>query len=170
MKYMEIALVSKSSLRIKGKSASFLVDPQSDAAVNAFLLLNPDEEFISEQAVTVSGAGEYEIGGVKITGLRNEKSVLYSIHLDGLDIAVGTITLFFAMQHKLKEHNVIAVRCDEMIDASFLTSLSINAVLFYGEKAAEVTQGFEKEKLITINKYAATLGKLSAEMETVLLA
>ncbi len=73
MKYMEIALVSKSSLRIKGKSASFLVDPQSDAAVNAFLLLNPDEEFISEQAVTVSGAGEYEIGGVKITGLRNEK-------------------------------------------------------------------------------------------------
>jgi hypothetical protein len=73
------------------------------------------------------------------------------------------------MQHKLKEHNVVIVDCDEKVDASFLTSLAVNAVLFYGENADEVAQGFEKEKLQKLNKYSASLGKLPAEMETILL-
>ena len=167
---MEIALLPKSALRIKGKTATFVVNPQGSASVNAVLLLDPNAEFETEEAVVIKGAGEYEIGGVKITGSRNEKSVLYSMNIDGIDIIVGTISLLSAMQHKLKEYNIVAVNCDEVTNASFLTSLAINAVLFYGEKAPEVAQGFEKEKLTQMNKYAATLGKLPAEMETILLA
>ena len=169
MGYMEIALLPKSVLRIKGKSAVFIVNPQGDVAANAALLLEPGAEFISNEMVVLNGAGEYEIGGVKLTGLRNEKSVLYSIHIDGMEVIVGTIGLLSAMQHKLKEHNIVVVNCDEIADASFLTSLAVNAVLFYGDKAPEVAQGFEKEKLKQMNKYAASLGKLPAEMETILL-
>lgn len=167
---MEIALLQKSALRIKGKTASFAINPQGSVTTNAVLLLTPGMEFSTEEIVVLNGAGEYEIGGVKITGLRNEKSVLYSMHIDGMDVVVGSIALLSALQHKLKEHNIVIVNCDEITDASFLTSLAVNAVLFYGEKSTEVAQAFEKEKLQTMNKYAATLGKLPAEMETVLLA
>jgi hypothetical protein len=167
---MEIALAQKSALRIKGKTATFFVNPQSATAADAILLLTPGAEFPTDESVVLNGAGEYEIGGVKITGSRNEKSVLYSMQIDGMDIVVGSIALLSALQHKLKEHNIVAVDCDEITDASFLTSLAVNAVLFYGEKSTEVAQAFEKEKLQTMNKYSASLGKLPAEMDTVLLA
>lgn len=169
MFYMEIALLPKSVLRIKGKTTTFVVNPQSVVAANAILLLDPTAEFSSDEAVILQGAGEYEIGGVKINGLRNEKGVLYSMNIDGMEVVVGTITLLSSMQHKLKEHNVVIVNCEEVTDASFLTALAVNAVLFYGEKASEVAEGFEKEKLQKMNKYSASLGKLPAEMETILL-
>jgi len=160
MGYMEIALLPKLGVRIKGKSATFAVNPQDSVAANAILLLRPDAEFLSEESVILNGAGEYEIGGVKLTGIRNEKSVLYSMNIDGMEVVVGTVALLSAMQHKLKEHNVVIVDCGEKVDASFLTSLAVNAVLFYGENADEVAQGFEKEKLQKLNKYSASLGKL----------
>ena len=167
---MEIAMLPKSVLRVKGKTATFVVNPQIAVAANAVLMFNSGAEIDSDEAVVLNGAGEYEIGGVKITGLRNEKSVLYSMNIDGVEIVVGSIALLSAMQHKLKEHNVVVVNCDEATDASFLTSLAVNAVLFCGEKASEVAQGFEKEKLQKSNKYSASLGKLPTEMETILLA
>jgi len=170
MGYMEIAVLPKFALRVKGKTASFVVNPQGAVTANAVLLLDPGAEFLTDEAVVLSGAGEYEIGGVKIIGQRSEKGVLYSMNIDGMEVLVGTITLLSTMQHKLKEYNIVIVNCDSITDASFLTAFAVNAVLFYGEKAAEVAQSFEKEKLIKINKYNASLGKLPAEMETVLLA
>ena len=166
---MEIALLPKSALRLRGKAATFAFNPQTTVAANAILMFNPGAENSSEESVVLNGAGEYEIGGVKITGLRNEKSVLYSMNVDGLEIVVGSIALLSQLQHKLKEHNIVVVNCDEITDASFLTSLAVNAVLFCGENASVVAQGFEKEKLQTTNKYNASLGKLPAEMETILL-
>jgi len=170
MGYMEIALLPKSVLRVKGKTVTFAINPQTSVAANAVLMFTPGAENESEETVVLNGAGEYEIGGVKITGLRNEKSVLYSMNIDGIEVVAGSIALLSAMQHKLKEHNVVVVNCDETADASFLTSLAINAVLFCGDNATEVAQGFEKEKLQKANKYSASLGKLPAEMETILLA
>jgi len=167
---MEIALLPKSAVRIKGKNATFVVNPQSSMSANAVLLLDPNAELMTDEAVVLQGAGEYEIGGVKITGLRNNTNVLYSLLLDGMEIVVGSIGLLSAQQHKLKEHNIVVVNCDEVVDASFLTSLGINGVLFFGDKAQVVAEGFEKEKLQKTNKYSASLGKLPAEMETVLLA
>lgn len=167
---MEIALLPKSLLRIKSKNATFVVNPQSAVAANAALFLHTTTDFVSDEMVVIKGAGEYEIGGVKITGFRNEEQVVYSFYIDTIEVVMGTITQLSAMQHKLKEHNIVVVNCEEIADASFLTSLAVNAVLFYGEKAEEVAQGFEKEKLQKTNKYTATLGKLPAEMETILLA
>lgn len=169
MGYMEIALLPKFGLRVKSKSSIFVVNPLGPVSANAVLLLSPGEEYINEETVVIKGAGEYEIGGVKINGLRNEDNVLYSMQVDGMEVVVGSITLLSSLQHKLKEHNVVIVNCNETADASFLTSLAVNAVLFCGDKATEVAEGFEKEKLQKTNKYSASLGKLPAEMETILL-
>ena len=169
MRYMEIGLLQKSTLRIKGKTASFVVNPQEASTANAVLLLNMENPYMTEESVVLSGAGEYEIGGVKITGLRTETNVLYSMNLEGVDVLVGSLKALTAMQHKTKEHNVLIVLCDEVADASFLTSLATNAVIFYGETAQQVAEGFEKEKLQKLNKFTTSLGKLSVEMETILL-
>jgi len=166
---MEITLLTKSALRIKGKTCSFVVNPQETVQTNAFFFLYQNAEFTTEDAVVLNGPGEYEIGGVKITGLRNETKVLYGMNIDGLEITIGSLTVLSAMHNKLKENNIVIVNCDEITETSFLTALAVNTVLFYGEKAEEVSQTFAKEKVQKMNKYTASLGKLPAEMETVLL-
>lgn len=168
---MEISSLSTSAVKIKGKSATFVVNPQNATPANAVLSFEPgaDVKTESDESIILNGAGEYEIAGVKITGLRNEKCVLYSMHIDSLDLLVGPIALLSAMHNKIKEQNIVIVLCDEVIDASFLTALTVNAVLFYGEKAQEVAQGFEKENLKQMNKYIVSFSKLPTEMETVLL-
>lgn len=168
---MEIALLQKTGLRIKGKTATFLVNPQEAGGANAGLVLDDSvDPTSSDETVILNGPGEYEIGGVKISGTRGDKGVLYSMNIDGIDVLVGKIETLSAMQHKLKEHNIVISLCTEPASASFLTSLAVNVVVFYGTTAAETAQGFEKDNLQTMNKYTTAAGKLPAEVETILLA
>lgn len=168
---MEIAIVNKTSLRIKGKTATFTVNPHEATGANAALMLDDAIYLLStEETVVLQGPGEYEVGGVKITGTRADKGVYYSMNMEGLDIVVGKIDTLSSAQHKLKEHMVVISLCDEQADAAFLTSLALNAVLFYGEKAEETAHGFAKENVKQMNKYSVALNKLPTEVETVLLS
>jgi hypothetical protein len=168
---MEIALLNKSVLRIKGKTTTFSINPSEASGANAALMLDDSIYLLSsEETVVLQGPGEYEVGGVKITGTRGDKGVLYSMNMEGLDIIIGKIATLSAMQHKLKEHMVVISLCDEPTDAAFLTSLALNVVLFYGEKAEEIANGFAKENVKQMNKYSVALNKLPVEVETVLLS
>lgn len=169
---MEIALLTKSGLRIKGKQAALAIDPQDKATYEAVLLLSraPEEVTKQDSTILITGAGEYEIGGIKINCMRSETDLLYSITVDGVDILVGKLNVLEKMQHKLKEHNIVVVNCAEEGGASFITSLTENVVMFYGEKASEISSSFGKENVKTMNKYSSTKDKLPAEVETVLLA
>ncbi|MBI3887695.1 hypothetical protein HY310_01355 [Candidatus Microgenomates bacterium] len=69
---MEIALLSPSSLRIKSKQATLCVDQSDKATYDADLLVSKSFADVTpnDETVILSGPGEYEIGGSKITGLR----------------------------------------------------------------------------------------------------
>lgn len=167
---MEIALVQKSGLRIKGKTASFAVNPVGNASVDAVLLFQDSpSQFGEEDVVYFHGPGDYEVGGVKVTGMKGDKGIVYSLTVDGIAIVVGKIETLSAMQSKIKEHNIIVAQCTEVANASFLTSLAENTIIVYGEKAQETVQGFEKEKVTQANKFSVVAGKLSAEVETIVL-
>jgi len=166
---MEIAYLQKTGVRIKGKSAAFAVNTLDVASGNAALLLDDMVPDTTGEDVYLSGPGDYEIGGVKITGYRGDKGFIYSLTIDGVSVVIGKIETLSSMQNKLKEHQIVVALCKETANASFLTSLAENAVVVYGEKAAETLQGFEKEKIKEMNKYSAVAGKLSTELETILL-
>jgi hypothetical protein len=167
---MEIALLTKSGLRIKGKQATLAIDPSDKTAYEAVLLLSktPDE-LVNTDTILITGAGEYEIGGIKVSGIRSESDLLYSITVDGVEVLVGKLDVLEKMQHKLKEHNIVVVNCVTEAGASFITSLAENVVMFYGEKAQEISASFGKENVKPMNKYSSTKDKLPTEVETVLL-
>ena len=169
---MEIALLSKSGLRIKGKRASFAVDPQEKHEYEAILLLDKLQDVVakSESAVIISGYGEYEIGGIKMAATRIESDLIYSMHVDNISILLGKLSALDKIHSKLQEHQIVIANCTDSGNASFITSLAENVVMFYGEKAAEVASGFSKESVKNMNKYSSTKDKLPAEVETVLLA
>lgn len=171
MGYMEIALLPKNGIRIKNKQAAVAIDPQDKTFYEAVLLLSkPIEEVsVQEGSLLISAVGEYEVGGIKMTGIRSEAGMIYSMDVDGVDVLVGKIEALDKMQHKLKEHHIVVVNCDAGGNVSFITSMAENVVIFYGEKANEVAASFGKENVKQVNKYSSTKDKLPAEVETILL-
>lgn len=168
---MEIALLPKNGLRLKGKQTTLAVDPQDKAPYGGVLLIEKSaDELVNQEAVIINSTGEYEIGGIKMTGSRSESGMLYSLSIDGVDVLVGKLDALEKMQHKLKEHNVVIVRCDVEGSASFITSLAENVVIFYGDKASEISATFGKENIKKMPKYSTTKDKLPAEVETIVLA
>lgn len=172
MGYMEIAILPHTSLKIKGKYALLGIDPQDNSPYNGAILLGNLTGKVNQpkETVVISGPGEYEIGGVKMTGMRNEEDVLYSMNIDGVEVLLGKVKTLEKMQHKLKEHNIVVVNCDNVTDSSFLTSLASNVVLFYGEKATELSQTFGRDNVKKMSKFSTVRDKLPAEVETVVLA
>ncbi len=168
---MEIALVSKNSLRIKGKNAVLAVDPSDKSESNAALLLDKDLKGVSLAGsdIVINGPGEYETGGIKITGIGQDESMVYSMNVDSVSVLVGKVTSLEKIHTKLKEVNILVVNCDNVLDASFLTALVTNVVIFYGEKSVEVCKAFGQENAKALPKYATTIDKLPAEIETVIL-
>lgn len=169
---MEISLLANNSVKIKGKHAALLIDPQEKTVYNAGILFSKkrNEVKVIIDAVLLDGPGEYEVGGIKIKGTGNRPDVSYSIIIDGIEILLGKLEILEKMQHKLQDHNIVLVYCANVLSSSFLTSLASNAVIFYGEKAGEVSQVFGKEKTNRMQKFTATLDKLPAELDTILLA
>lgn len=171
MGYMEIALLTKSGLRIKGKQASIAIDPQDKSTYEAVLILSKTPEEVSKQedTIIITGAGEYEIGGIKVNCLRSESDLVYSIIVDGVEVLVGKLDVLEKMQHKLKEHNIVVVNCAAQGSASFITSLAENVVMFYGDQAKEIASSLGKENVQAVAKYSSTKDKLPTEVETILL-
>ncbi len=99
--YMEIAVLPKGGLRIKGKQASLLVG-SSDAStgVNALLLYAYDEneEPIKDDVLIIDNPGDYEVGSVKITTYRTAGDLAHSFTMDGISVVIGTLSVMEKMQ------------------------------------------------------------------------
>jgi hypothetical protein len=171
---MEISLLSPQSIRIKGKTGSFVVNPQGKiAGVNGIFLfkgMSVDKTKMDEEIVVIKGPGEYELGGVKISGIRVGGETVYSMSVDSVDILLGKAEELAKDHAKLKEHNIVILYVDTPTNASFVTALAPNVVLFYGEKSEESITNLAKDSFKRESKYVTTLDKLPTEMETVLLS
>ena len=92
---MEIALLYKNCLRIKGKRATFVVDPDKASDANAVIVMMQLRESlnIASDAVVIDGPGEYEIAGVKMSAtLDRDAGIVYALVIDGVEIILGKIS------------------------------------------------------------------------------
>lgn len=168
---MEIAWVAKQGIRIKGKHATVMFNPLDDTIPCDASIYFPVKPVVKKSVgVPVNGPGEYEIGGVKISGVKNKENTVYSLNVDGVDILVGDLQAVSSLQHKLKEHNIVLLHGNSDIDASFVNGFATNVVMMYGERAKEILGKFAKEGLQEVSKYQVTKEKLPQEIQTVLLA
>lgn len=168
---MEIAWVAKQGLRIKGKNAVVMINPLDETVPHEATLYFPVKTSLKKAtAVPVNGPGEYEIGGIKISGIKNKEQTVYSVTVDGIDILTGDLQAISTLQHKLKEHNIVLIQTEDDLDASFVNGLATNAVMLYGTKAKEVLTKFAKEGLQEMGKFQTTKDKLPQEIQTIYLS
>lgn len=170
--YMEIAVLPKGGVRLKGKQATFLVGSSDvTSGVNALLFYHYEEtiEPLKDGVLVIDSPGDYEVSSVKITSLRNSGDLVHSLTIDGIEIVIGKLSALERMQSKLGEHNIVIVLAEVMGDASFITNLVANTLIFYGVHGKEVAEKVAKDALSEMSKYTVTLDKLPAEVETILL-
>ena len=168
--YMEIALLPKNAVRVKGKQATVVIDPVDSVTPHQAAIFLTLGGAVMVDSVPIVGPGEYEIGGIKISGVKSSSGTVYSLTVDDIDLLIGKLSVIEKAQHTLKEHHLVLILTEEESDASFVTSLATNGLLLYGEKAKNVIQKFAKEGMNEMNKYQVTKEKLTPEIQTILLS
>ncbi|MGH7246179.1 MAG: hypothetical protein ACREGI_04570 [Candidatus Levyibacteriota bacterium] len=165
---MEIALIPQ-GVRIKTKQAQFLVDPVDAKAKNpveATLLLDGNGPLLfPDYGVVLSGPGEYEVRGTKITGMRFDNTLFYDGSFDGVQTLI-TKTSSLAKAKDLKEFDVAIFQADDTCDQAAIIALNPKVVIFHGPKAKECAALLGKEPQKT-NKFVSTKDKLPEELTVI---
>jgi len=169
---MEVSILPENSLKLKSKHSVFLVNPTGKIAdANALLFLSSGHK-AADDFVVIDGPGEYEIGGVKVSGIKAGEDSVYSLLLDGVDVMIGKLSAIEKIQHKAKEHSMVVISADELAqtDAAFITGLATSILVAFGNNGKTIIGSFGKGEPQVMNKVVVTKDKLPVEMQTILLA
>jgi len=171
---VDIAIVGKNSIKLKGKQATFIVDPtkeMSKTVSDAIILLNGsrnvDVSRVTDFRIIINGPGGYEVGGVKISGTKTTKGILYRLSIDDISIILGS-----AADAKMEDFNVCqvaVVNTSNDFNESFATALEAKITILYGDKKVESAKALGAESVSLIPKITITKDKLPEKMEVVVL-
>jgi hypothetical protein len=92
---MEIKYLGGKTVFLKGKKESVLVSPddglgnKNGARVIIYTNENDGRSHLDENRVFINGPGEYEVGGVEVSGVNGEDgNTVYRLVIDGFKVAV----------------------------------------------------------------------------------
>ncbi len=209
---MEITFLGHASFKLKGKNSSLVTDPYGDLAGIKFPKTDADivtvshqhgdhngVELVSGEPFVISGPGEYEVKGIKVSGVdsfhdtkrgsERGKNTIFKIKVDDLQVChlgdLGQDELTSEQIDALGDIDIVLVPCGGVytIDASaaakIATSLEPKMVIPMHFKDPESSLGIEgvdkflkemgKEKLEPLPKLVITKDKLPEELTVVLL-
>ncbi len=171
---MDISIIGENSIRLKGKLATFIVDPSSDmpkTSADAIILLNNissiDTSRVVDSRITIAGSGEYEIGGTKISAVSAPNGILYKFFIDNISIILGRTAEFKAEGFSACQVRVI--NADSEFNESFVTALEPKITVLYGSRKQEAAKTLGAENVSPISKITVTKDKLPEKMEIIVL-
>lgn len=171
---MDIVEVGKNSIKIRGKNIAFAVDPSKETpktSADAIVLLNGYENIdisrVVDSRIIINGAGEYEVGGAKISGTTTPKGTLYKLSIDGITVILGG-----ACETKAEGFSscqVLLINTDSELSESFVTALEPRIAVLYGDSKKEAAKTLGAENIPSVSKITVTKDKLPEKMEVVVL-
>lgn len=172
---MDISIVGQQSIKIKGKKAAFIIDPAKGmpkTASDAIILLDGKKEIdlsrVTDYRTIIDGPGEYEIGGVKISGTKTPSGTLYRFSVDGVSVIIGYPTDAQGEGFNVCQVAVVNANID-LSESSFVTTLEPKISILYGEKKLEAAKTLGAGNTSSISKVTITKDKLPEKMEVVVL-
>lgn len=168
---MDVSLLNKNCIKIKGKKAAFIIDPTKDItkttgdAVIVFNNLDVDPLRVSESRVIINGPGEYEVSEVKISGARTENGIIYKLSIDGLYVILGKSLDFSKLEGSFTTCDVAILFADSKLSEAFVTALSPKIAVLYGDKKNEGAKILGLENVSPVSKVTITKDKLPEKME-----
>lgn len=160
---MDFAILD-SALRIKTKTSTLLVDPASGKKAEAdAALFSSSKESLSDVRLNITGPGEYEVAGSKISAIRLANGLYFSIEADNLKVGVGKMSQISKNQDKMPTVKISIVNLDEPLNLGGIIAGEPSVILLYGENSKEVKDAQKS------SKYSVTAEKLPQEPETVVI-
>lgn len=167
--------IKSESIKIRTKRASFVIDPvKSISKVNsdAVILLGSKEDVdlsrVLGYRVVIEGQGEYEVGSVKISGIKAGDGFVYNIFEDNLVVVLGKVSALSRVQDKSSSCQIALLNVDKSLEAS-VAKLEPRIVILYGEKKTEGAKELGKETVNPVQKFSIAKDKLPGEREVVVL-
>lgn len=174
--FVDVSVLSKDSIKIKGKNSSFVIDPGAQiqkAAGDAVIFLKDIEdsqavERVTDYRVIVKGAGEYEVSGTRILGTKSDGNFLYSLNIDNISVFVARTSGLSKIQ-EAGEYNILILNVDSDFKDTMVTGFSPSVVILYGEKSQEALKMLG-ERASKSQKFSISADKLPLEMQVVILS
>jgi hypothetical protein len=172
---VDISVIDGNSIKLKGKQATFIVDPVKQmpkTSADGIILLagksNVDISRVTDFRIVIDGPGEYEVGGVKISGTKTPKGTLYDLSIDNINVILGSTAEIKAEGFNACQIAVVNTTGD--FNESSLTALEPKISVLYGEKKIEAAKALGAEAVIPVSKISAIKDKLPEKMEVVVLS
>lgn len=172
---MDISVLDNSSVKIRFKQTSFVVDPAhrgSKISSDAIILLDRGNDLslkAVEYRIIINGPGEYELSGVKVLGVKVDKGFVYGIADDGFGIILGKTSEISKIKDETFSCQIALLNVDDNLNQSIVTRLEPKIVVLYGANKENGAKILGKENLTPIKKFTITKDKLPQELEVVVL-
>lgn len=154
---MDITLVSPDTLKVKTKSSIFTVEIGNGFSIS-----------FEGSSVVFSSPGEYEVKGIKLTGLGKTQILGFAGKIDGMDVCITKASFVKQLKDQFGEYNILILNEDELIDQAAFAASNAQVAVIFGEKAAEHIKVLGKE-ISPVSKFSITKDKLPGELEVILL-
>lgn len=167
---MDVTVLDTTSLRIKGKRASLIVDPSPKTPKNeadCVILLNKDAALdrVLNFRLVVNDDGEYEVGGIKITGSSSLNSgTFYAINVDGTQAILAKTSTIEKLQDTANEAQVAILNVDSLLNEAIIAQLEAKSIILYGDKASEGLKALGKQDISATKKI--TVGREKEDVES----
>jgi hypothetical protein len=171
---VDIAIVGENSLKLKGKKVTFVVDPEKGmpkTSADGVILLNGNNNIdisrITDSRITIAGPGSYEIGGIKVSGLKTPKGIVYRVLIDDIITILGSST-----DTKVEGYDVCQVaivNTTNDFSESYVTALEPKITVLYGDKKAESAKKLGADSVSIVPKITILKDKLPEKMEIAVL-
>lgn len=173
---MDILFVGPNSIKLKGKKSGVLVNPTSNISkteAEIIILLGEyeDKSFskIEGHRIVISGQGEYEVNGIKISAIKNNEKLVCLLDLDNVKILVGEGGSIEKVYDKVDNCNIVVVYANDEFDYSVLPKIEPNVILALGAKKEDVGKSLGNDSAEKIIKYSTTAEKLPEDLQVYLL-
>ncbi|MEK7160116.1 MAG: hypothetical protein AAB702_01385 [Patescibacteria group bacterium] len=172
---MDIQIFDADTLRLKIKKTTFAVDPKAGVAkFDAEAILIMDKSFnssrINEYRIIIEGPGEYEISGLKVSGIKSDGDTIYGLSSESVGILLAKASsLEKISKDKLGDYKIVIINTDSDLNQTLITAMEPSAVILYGEKKKEGARLLGKENASISSKISISEDKLPEELEIMLL-
>lgn len=173
---MDILLLDKKSIRVKGKKASIVINPTSTISkteAEVAIYTNQSQDLSSQKLeglrITITGSGEYEVNGVNISVIKSENENIGFLELDRIKLLVGSGASVIKAIEKAENSDIALIDADSEFDYSGLTKLEPKVLIVYGQNKDEVKKTLGKDDAQLMNKFSITYDKMPQEMQMILL-
>lgn len=173
---MDIQIFGPGSLKIKNKKTTLAVNPKTaiqkfDADAVIVMDKDCDANRINNFRVVIDACGEYEVSGLKISGMKTETDIMFVLTSGSVaTLLAKASSLEKVSAQNLGEYEILIIDADTDLNQSLITAMEPKAVVLYGIKAKEGAKKLGKEAAVTSSKITLSEDKLPEEMDVQILA